>query len=130
MIRPGLLIVIVILAGCSYGSLSEKDLSKNNITDVELNFPKSQQNTASIYLYGSQLSEFADILNQRKAEFVEPDNCYNLTIKLKDGGSVSYRTDGNKFQGYDDTSDRPFSFSVERNILTEVFKLKELEHCP
>lgn len=97
MIRSALFIAIFSLASCGYGSLPEKNLSKDNISDVELTFPKSQKVPASIHLDTSQLNEFAEILSRRKTVFVEPDNCYNLTIKLKDGGSVSYRTDGNKF---------------------------------
>jgi hypothetical protein len=129
MTRPFLLIIICALVGCNSEKLPEKDLSKPNISYVELNFPKSRKGKYPVRLDNSQLTAFSRIISKRKSEYVEPENCYDLSIKLKDGGSLNYRTDGIKFQGYDDSSDLPFSFSVGENILTEVFKLKDLEHC-
>jgi hypothetical protein len=117
------------MVGCNTATLPEKNLSEPNISFVELNFPKSRTGKYPIRLDSSQLTAFSRIISKRKSEYVEPENCYDLSIKLKDGGSLNYRTDGIRFQGYDDSSDLPFSFSVAENILTAVFKLKDLEHC-
>lgn len=129
MTRSLLLVVFFTLAGCNSGRLPEKDVSEQNISYVELNFPKSKTEQYPIRLGSSQLAAFFRIFSKRKLEYVEPENCYDLLIKLKNGGSLNYRTDGLRFQGYDDSSDLPFSFSVGENILTEIFKLKNLEHC-
>jgi hypothetical protein len=79
-------------------------------------------------LDSTQIDLFAEILQQRRKTFVEPTNCYDLYIRLKDS-AVHYRTDGVNFEGYDDSTDLPFSFSTPRNILTKVFKIKTYEHC-
>jgi hypothetical protein len=129
MTRPFLLILTCVLLSCNFGKLPDKDLSKSNISYVELDFPKSKNRLYPLRLDNSQLVAIARILEKRELEYVDPENCYDLFIKLEDGGSVSYRTDGVRFQGYDDSSDLPFSFSLKENILTEVFGLKNIEHC-
>jgi hypothetical protein len=129
MTRPFLYIITFAFVSCNYGKLNDKDLSMSNISYIELTFPKSTSGEYPIRLDTTQLISFTRIINKRKLEYAEPANCYDLFIKLKEGGSVNYRTDGIRFQGYDDTSDLPFSFSLEENILTEVFKLKNIEHC-
>ena len=109
--------------------MPSKDLSRTNITSIELTFPKSKAGQVPIKLDASQIDLFAEILENREETFVEPENCYNLSIKLKNGGGVNYWTDGLKFQGYDDSSDLPFSFETKQNVLKVVFKIKDLELC-
>ena len=124
-----LLLIFTLLTGCKVGSLPEKDLSISNISHVELSFPNNRNQAPTIKLDSIQIKIFAKILNERKQAFAEPKSCYNIFIKLKDGGGVQYRTDGVSFEGYDDSSDLPFSFSTTQNIITEVFKLKVLNNC-
>ena len=61
------------------------------------------------------------------------NNLWNLITvilyKLKDGGAVQYLTDGLNFQGFDDSSDLPFSFSTQTNVLKTIFNLQNIDSC-
>ena len=127
--RRLIILFLILLTGCKIGSLPDKNLSKSNISYIELTFPNSKNKIFPIRLDPSKINLFIEIFKNRKEGNFDPTNCYNLYIQLKDGSSVSYMTDGLKFQGYDDSSDLPFSFETKKDILKEVFKLKEIEKC-
>lgn len=123
------LILLAVLTGCNWGSLSNKNLSKSNIAFVELSFPKKANRNKSVRLDSSHLALFAEILNSRKEGFFKPTNCYIIHIQLRDGGEVNYLTDGINFQGFDDSSDLPFSFKTQTDILKAVFNLQKIDSC-
>jgi hypothetical protein len=123
-----LFLIVSFFVACNWSKLRNKNLSKSNIDFVELTFPRGT-NQKTIRLDSSHLELFAKILKNRKEEFVKPSNCYKLYIKLKDGGAVNYLTDGINFQGFDDSSDLPFSFKVQTNILKAAFNLKTIYDC-
>ena len=123
------LIVIVFLNGCKGKSLPDRNLSRANIELVELTFPKANGENKSITLDSSHLELFAEILKNRKEEFVNPNNCYTLHIQLKDGGSLNYITVGINFQGFDDSFDLPFSFKTQTDNFKEIFNLQKIDSC-
>jgi hypothetical protein len=122
------LLIIILLSSCGLGTIPDKDLSKSNIAYIELSFPNSKNPALPIRLNSKQSDVLDTILRERKKALADPTNCYELFIQLKNS-SVHYRTDGINFQGYDSSTDLPFSFSTKRNILTDVFKLSNIEHC-
>ena len=123
-----LVILIIVLTGCrNLGSLPNKNLTKSNITFVELSFPKNKNK--SVRLDSSHLELFTEILSNRQDGFFRPTNCYIVHIQLKDGGEVNYLSDGINFQGFDDSSDLPFSFKTNTDILKSVFNLEKIDNC-
>ena len=124
-----LIFIFFLFTGCDLGRLPDKDISRANISYAELSFPNNGHQSPVLKLSQSQIDTLAEILSERIEVLSDVNSCYNLHLKLKDGGSVNYRTDGINFQGYDDSSDLPFSFSTKRNILTDVFKLIVINNC-
>ncbi|MES2430754.1 MAG: hypothetical protein V4556_07430 [Bacteroidota bacterium] len=124
-----LLLSAVSINACNVGELPNKDLSKKNIEFVELSFPKGVNQSKTMKLDSSHLDVFAKILKARNETFSKPKSCYSLYIKLKNGGAVQYMTDGVNFQGLDDSSDLPFSFTTQTNILITVFNLQTIDSC-
>ena len=124
-----ILILTTFATACNFGKLPNKDLSKSNIEYVELSFPKGVNENKSIRLDSAQILLLSEILRNRKEDFVKPNNCYTLHIKLKNGGSVSYLTDGINFQGFDDSFDLPSSFKTQTDILKTVFNLQKIDNC-
>ena len=123
-----LVILIIVLTGCrNLGSLPNKNLTKSNITFVELSFPKNKNK--SVRLDSFHLELFTEILRNRQDGFFRPTNCYIVHIQLKDGGEVNYLSDGINFQGFDDSSDLPFSFKTNTDILKSVFNLEKIDNC-
>ena len=123
-----LVILIIVLTGCrNLGSLPNKNLTKSNITFVELSFPKNKNK--SVRLDSFHLELFTEILRNRQDGFFRPNNCYIVHIQLKDGGEVNYLSDGINFQGFDDSSDLPFSFKTNTDILKSVFNLEKIDNC-
>lgn len=124
-----LLLSAISITACNWGKLPNKDLSKTNIEFVELSFPKGVNQSKTIKLDSSHLDILAEIIKDRKEIFSKPKSCYSLYIKLKNGGAVQYLTDGTNFQGLDDSSDLPFSFTTQTNILTTVFNIQTIDSC-
>lgn len=114
---------------CTFGEIPNKNLSKSNIDFVELSFSRKNKVIKAIRLDTSKFELLSKILKDRKDELVNPSNCYVVHIKLKDGGELNYLTDGTNFQGFDDSSDLPFSFSTKTNILQSVFNLQTVDSC-
>ena len=121
-------IIIILWSSCNIGTIQDNDLSKSNISFVELSFPHSKNSALPIRLDSTKIGLLDTILKDRITTSIAPTNCYELYIQLKNA-SVRYRTDGINFRGYDSSTDLPFSFSTKRNILKEVFKLSKLEQC-
>lgn len=115
--------------GCNMGKVKNKDLSLSNIKFVELTFPKNVNCAISLRLDSTHLHSFAKTLMNRKETFVNPASCYLIHIELRNGGSVNYLTDGVNFQGLDDSSDLPFSFKTDINILKTLFNLDRIDSC-
>jgi hypothetical protein len=124
------LFIILCIVSCNIGSIPDKDLSLANIKSVELEFPKSSHQKENIKLDSSHIKLFAEIINDRENNnCVEPSNCFTVHIELKDGAGVYYLTDGINFHGFDDSSDLPFCFKTQTNILKTVFDLQTIDSC-
>ena len=119
--------IVILYAACTFGTIPNKNLAKSNIDFVELSFSKNSKAKNVIRLDTSKFELLSKILKDRKDELVNPSNCYVLHIKLKDGGELNYLTDGTNFQGFDDSSDLPFSFSTKTNIVKSVFSLQAMD---
>ena len=122
------LFLLFLVASCKFGKLPSRDLSNSNIKSVWLITPKGSA-LKSIRLDSAHIEIFAKILKNREEGFFVPRNCYTIHIELKDGGMVSYLTDGVKFKGFDDSSDLPFSFRTAVNVLKIAFNLQNLDSC-